>query len=234
MKLTFENQFERYKGVFGNITELYKKRKDVQKFLELFLSLFAVIIFSLFAIRPTVSTIISLTKEIKSKEETILIMDEKIENLKTAQSNYYQYKDAIDILVEALPSEPQPEDIIPQMEQAALTNKVYTNGISLGQTIIKGDTSVAPVGNGLPAKTKGVSITYTGEGDYLNLAGLIRAVDNFRRPIKFDSASITKKKTKEGEVSSTLMINFSGNVVFYSSQTVEEPQSDTISEEKNE
>ena len=63
------------------MSKAYEDREDIRVFIELLLTLVAVFVFSVFAIRPTLNTIGGLTQEISSKKETIDIMDKKIANI---------------------------------------------------------------------------------------------------------------------------------------------------------
>ena len=71
MEKGWKRDYSRYKEFFLNIWRVYNTKPSLKIYLELILSLSTVAVFAVFAIKPTVLTIIELNKEISSKEETI-------------------------------------------------------------------------------------------------------------------------------------------------------------------
>src|SRR3989344_2584626 len=84
-----------YRKYLQNIVVLYQSRQDIQIFTEMLLSLGTIIIFGLFAIKPTLVTIAELITEQRAKNETIAIMDQKINNLVEAQTLFETEKDRL-------------------------------------------------------------------------------------------------------------------------------------------
>src|SRR6185369_11396375 len=87
--------------------------------LELFFTITAVIVFALFAIRPTLQTMGTLIKELDDKKALNLKLAQKVAALSTAQTQYEAVKERIPILDEALPSTPQFEDALLIIEKLA-------------------------------------------------------------------------------------------------------------------
>jgi len=80
MNDNWKKGYSRYKELFLNTIHLYYSKPNIKIYLELILSITTIICFSLFAIKPTILTIIQLNKEIKSKEETLAKINQKISN----------------------------------------------------------------------------------------------------------------------------------------------------------
>lgn len=219
MQTSFKQIYSRYRGYFLNIISLYGKKPDVKKFLELFLNLIAVSVFSLFAIKPTIATIIGLIKEIKAKEDTISVMDEKIANLKNAQNLYYQNKVAIDILNLAIPTSPAPDLIARQIEAVTKINSISPNAITFSSTVIKGGDSAKKNKEetaGLPPKTRAIIVSLSGKSSYDTIKSFVTNLENMRRPFIVDSLSISKKTiVKEGDTGE-LSFSIIGRVPYYS------------------
>ncbi|OGJ37552.1 MAG: hypothetical protein A2383_00845 [Candidatus Pacebacteria bacterium RIFOXYB1_FULL_39_46] len=70
---------------------------------ELFLSIGAVIFFALFAIRPTLSTMSNLIKEIEDKRKLDTQLSQKVSALNIAQENFSVLQDRLFVLDEAIP-----------------------------------------------------------------------------------------------------------------------------------
>lgn len=221
MPTSFNQIYSRYRGYFSDILALYRQKPDLKRFLELFLSLAAVTVFSLFAIKPTVITIVGLVKEIKAKENTILLMDIKINNLKTAQNVYYQNKAAIEILNSAIPDSPAPDLAARQIEAIVANSSVYPDNISYSSATIKGKDDLKrskAETEGLPEKAKAVTVSLGGKGEFDPIKNLISNLENARRPFKIDTATVSKNTLlKEGE-ESNLVFSISGRIPYYSNE----------------
>src|SRR5688572_25729197 len=94
MAATQEN-YQLYKRYIKNIALIYQRRKDVRVYIELLLSLSVIIIFSIFAIRPTVITIIDLNREIEDKELIVDRLDQKLVALDAATTTFNQNRRTI-------------------------------------------------------------------------------------------------------------------------------------------
>ena len=96
----------RYSAYLQKISRFYQK-KEVKIYTNLIFSLLAISVFIFFAIRPAVSTILSLNKEIKDQKEVVKRMDQKIENLKRAQKKYRSIENDLYLIEQALPTQAQ-------------------------------------------------------------------------------------------------------------------------------
>ena len=109
MALGWRGNYLRYKDFFLNTLLIYRKRPDLKMFLEASLSLITILVFLLFALRPTLITIATLVREIKGKEELVAGLDQKIANLDAAEVVYSQEEQRINRVREAVPVSPEPD-----------------------------------------------------------------------------------------------------------------------------
>ena len=86
MALGWKKDYLRYKSFFLNVLAIYKQRTDLHLFSEILLSLITILLFGIFAIRPTLLTIAQLVKDIRGKEATLALMDQKINSLNRARA----------------------------------------------------------------------------------------------------------------------------------------------------
>jgi len=100
MANSWKDNYARYKDFFLNILRVYYAKPNIKIYLELILSLTTIVIFSIFAIKPTVLTIIELNKEIQAKEETVRKINQKLDALKA----YYLQEKEKPILKESMDS----------------------------------------------------------------------------------------------------------------------------------
>jgi hypothetical protein len=195
-------QYYRYKDLFLNIATLYKQRRDLRAFLELVLSLSTVIIFIVFALKPTAVTIISLYNQIKNKEDTLNSLNQKVSNLKTANNVFNKNKSFISNIDAAIFTGPQPDTISKQILGLSSKNSVNLLGVSVGQITLIGkstvpkDASVKP----LPGNALSMPISISVKGTYPNLLAFIKGLENLRVPVKIDSLAINSSQVEGGSV----------------------------------
>jgi hypothetical protein len=203
MATGWRGQYYRYRDFFLNIVSLYKKRKDVRAFLELVLSLTTIIIFTIFALKPTVLTIISLYNQINSKRDTLNLLNQKISALQKAGSLLDQNQNSIPAINASIFSNPEPDTVSKQILGLAEKNGVNLLGISIGQLMIIGKGS-APKSNSdvkpLPENAQSIPVSISVKGSYSGLVSFIKDFENLRIPIKVDSLTISSSQTQEGSI----------------------------------
>jgi len=203
MATGWRGQYYRYRDFFLNIVSLYKKRKDLKAFLELVLSLTTIIIFTIFALKPTVLTIISLYNQINNKRDTLNLLNQKISALQKANSVLGQNQNSIPNIEASIFSNAEPDTISKQILGLAQKDGVNLLGISIGQIMILGK-STAPKSNSelkpLPENAQAMPVSISIKGSYANLTAFIKDLENLRIPIKVDTLTISSSQTQEGSI----------------------------------
>jgi hypothetical protein len=119
----------KYKSYIVNALQVYQKKSELKAYLEIILSLLTVIIFMIFFIRPTLTTIGELYKNINTKKETLSKIDLKINQLSKAKEIYLENETKIDILKQAIPTEAKPENFVRQTEGIVFDSQVPIEGM---------------------------------------------------------------------------------------------------------
>lgn len=207
MALGWRGQYYKYREFSLNLLAIYKQRSDVQAFLEIILSLTTLIIFIVFAIKPTALTMITLNNEINSKEETLNGLNQKISDLQTANSVYIENENIIPSIDAALFTIPQPDTISVQILGIGTKNSVKIVGISVGQATILGQknlhknpTDLKP----LPNNSQSLAVSIVIEGDYSNTMSFLMDIEKLRIPVKVDSLTINSSPLK-GTILTTIV-----------------------------
>ena len=201
MALGWRVGYLRYKEFFLNILLVTKKRPDVKLFLEATLSLITILVFSIFALRPTLLTIASLVKEIKTKEEIVETMDEKIANLDAAESLYAQEETRINTVKEAVPVGAAPEVLLRQLEGVSLTAPTSLLGASFGEIVLSGkepEKKTKEDLKALPEGAKSLTFSVSVTGDYFALSKFLADMEALRMPIKIDASGLNSSPNQEG------------------------------------
>jgi len=196
------------------ILSRYKERADIRAYLEILLSLATVCLFSLFALKPTLTTIAGLFKEIEAKEETLDRINKKIQDLSTARSLYDRKIENIRLLDTAIPKGPKPEDFVIQVESLTAKYQIGESRLSLSNALILGKESSLTISkkqndklDSFPGGAGSIPVSFGTEvsvNQFATLTGFLSDYEFLRRPIKLDSVRISARRGEgETEVSFT-------------------------------
>ncbi len=217
MAIGWKGSYYRYKEFFLNISALYKQRVDLRAFLEIVLSITTVIVFLLFALKPTVLTIISLFQQIREEKQTLSSLTRKVNDLQTANTLLNQNQNYLEDINLAVSSSPNPDILSKQIEGIASKNSVQILGIAVNQTTLVGTVTAPKSAAGLKPLPEGaleMSFSISIRGDYTGLSGFIKDFENSRIATKIDNLGITSSLTDKGRVIVAVIsgrIPFSGN-----------------------
>lgn len=213
MAIGWKGSYTRYKEFFLNIAELYKKKADLRAFLEIILSLFTIIIFLLFALKPTVITIVDLLQQIKQKESTLATLTQKVSDLQKAAGLLQQNQTFIPNVNIAVSSLAKPNVLAEQVLGISAKNSVDIIGFSIDQLDLVGVSTNrrSPDSKPLPGDAKEMPFSISVRGTYLNLNAFITDLEKMRIMIKVDSYTINSSTTDNGLV---IVAVVSGRVPF--------------------
>jgi len=208
MPATNQESYQLYKRYIKNISLTYQKREDLRTYIELLLSLSVMALFGIFAIRPTVITIIELNKEAEGKKSIASKLETKIENLDKAQLTYNQNKGTIDLVNIAIPDGPSPETYVRQVEGLAKTNQVSLVGVGTSRVKIAGASTEA---KSFPTESEDIEITLDVAGTYQDLMQFIVQFEKMRRPMFVDILNLRERgNNSNGE----LIVSIVGRVPY--------------------
>lgn len=219
MSNNWKKKYLKNRSYYLNVAAQYSKRADIKAYLEILLSLATVIVFAIFALRPTLITIAELIKEIDSKKDTVQKMDDKIQKLAKAQSLFDQQRPNILLLSAAMPDSASPDSFIRQVEGLSIKHQSSISDLTVGSSTILGAQSkekelkeqdISPVPEG--AGTLDFSVTaVVNINDYSAIYNLLKDLEKLRRPIKFDSLKIDVSSKEEIK---SLNMNVSGRLPY--------------------
>lgn len=200
MALGWRGSYYRYKEFFLDISALYKKRADLRAFLEIILSISTIVLFIIFALRPTAITIIDLLQQIKEKQGTLTALTKKVTDLQAAGvvlSQNQQFIPNIDI---AVPTSPNPDVLSEQIEGLAAKDSIQILGISFDQLPIIGpptqrrNSEFLP----LPGNAEEMPFSISVKGTYANSILFFKDLENLRISKEFDSLGLSSSTTEKG------------------------------------
>jgi hypothetical protein len=183
----------------------YRERDDLKAYLEILFSLATVSVFAVFAFRPTLLTIAGLIKDIDTKEETLVTMNSKIQDLSKAQNLYDQERKNILLLGTAVPKDPS-VDVFARQIEGLFGKRAQSVRLFIEETTILGaqnkkDPEEAESDFPEEAESVSFSVSTSARIDhYSSLSGFLLDFEKLRRPIKIDSLTFSSNRNSEQEM----------------------------------
>lgn len=219
MSTVWQQNYQLYRRYVRNLALMYQKRQDVQAFVELLLSLSAISIFGVFAIRPTAVTILELNNQITSEQETVRLLDAKIAALAKADEVFDRNKTNLPLVADAIPENPTLEGYIRQIEGLAKRHSLLIINMNTKEIPILGTKSEA---SGEEITTEEEVEHYPKGGQFFkfefNVTGGFEQIHAFlgdfermRRPMFEDSVNI---RLSQGSLPGELVLSISGGLAY--------------------
>lgn len=193
--------------------------KTIQTYGSLGLSIAAVIIFGVFAIKPTIENILSLQHQIDTQNKTLKALQEKSDKLAQAVNNYHSIPDETKLkLFTLLPNTPNSTCLIDLLNTQAGNGKVTVAGLQVQPFDLKGKTKCSPSNtdladieknNSVGSSLKEVPFTINTTTTYPSLTSFLNSLNSSIRLISIDSAFYNKN------VDSPLILSISGKAYYY-------------------
>lgn len=207
-----------YQKYLLHMLSLYKNRADVKIYLELLLSMATIVIFIIFAIKPTLTTIGKLSAEISVKQEIVTALDQKISALTTAQQLVEQNKDKIAILDQSIPHSPEVASYIKQIEVLANNHALSIDTIQLSNVSLVGTSTASNLSSdqspltAFPQNAIPIDTTFGVSGQYSDLSAFLKDLEDLRRPIAIDS--ITANSIIQQDLAATIQFTIKGRLPY--------------------
>ncbi|OGM73949.1 hypothetical protein A2382_04900 [Candidatus Woesebacteria bacterium RIFOXYB1_FULL_38_16] len=197
----WESNIQSYKKYMFYASSYYRKHEDVRMFAELLLTLGAISVFGLFAIRPTLTTLAGLYTSLNSKKQALALMQEKINNLQTAQTLIEQESESLVLLEQAIPVRPEPDIFVRQIEGLAQKNSLSINNLTLDTV------SLIPTINQEIMQSETLKLDLSLTGNYDQLQSFVQDLENIRRPFAISHSQLSFSDTNGN---SSLLLSLTG------------------------
>lgn len=161
------------------------KDERTQKFTTIVLTVITLSFFGVFAINPTVSTILKLRKELEDNKFVDNQLTEKIQNISTLQKKYLTLQNDLPFVLSAVPKNSEVPLLAAQIQAIAKNSNV---------SIVDYQTFEVEI----PQKANkqgylSFSFALSAEGSYNDLHKFITSLSNMQRVVSFELLSLTKK-----------------------------------------
>lgn len=165
------------------------KNKYAQTYSGPIFSIITITIFTLFAIKPTVSTIVSLQKSIKEQQQTLLSLQKKAEDLTLAKENYDALSDESKQNLEfLLPNQTSLSELIQNINTIINAHQATSSGMQIEQVDLDG----SPDKINRNPSIKEIDFLVNVQGSYSQLTSLLDKLSKSTRLISIKTVSFNK------------------------------------------
>lgn len=179
------NSEHRYSRYFTYIAPVLRI-PIIKTYGSLILSIIAVTIFILFAIKPTIATILVLQKNLDNSKQVLAQIIQKSQNLSQARKNYQNLDQAVIQKIEiAIPPAPNLKTVIAALEQNAISHQASISALQINPITIVNATESAK-------ELSEAQFTFSIEGTYGNLLNVLSGIQNSSRLISITGLSLNK------------------------------------------
>lgn len=162
----------------------YLTPEGSQKFLGIALTLCALAFFGFFAIKPTVSTIFKLQREISDNQFVFDQLDTKIKNLTELRKQYFLLQNDLPMIMDTITAQPDAQVLFAQIQSIAQTSSITITKLqNLEVEVLRSDTSANK-------NYYSYSFSVAGTGSYGNISRFISTLTNMERIVNIDVFSI--------------------------------------------
>lgn len=202
MQIKLNNLFNKLnKEKYDKYLELVPdfKKEKTQKFTTIVLTLVAVIILSIFAINPTLSTIANLRKQVEDAKFVKERLDQKINNLSLLQTKYNSIQTDLPVIYEAIPQKSEAPKFTGQIQSIAQKSNLSITNFQA--------TEITPFSKNLFSY---YLFSMSAKGDYQNIMNFLNQLISMQRIITVSNIDINQITTE----STQLQVNMRGQVFF--------------------
>ncbi len=171
----------------------------VRSYFSIIASLILIALFLIFALSPTLTTILGLVKKIDDQKKTISAMDQKINDLITAQDSYNSFQPHLPALVTALPDTAVPETALDSIYLAASASAVVISTLQFGDIPVSSTAALRNLSNDAGKslkldKVKVIDFSMVVTGAPEKVETFLTRLEKMRRIIKIINLSFGSKK----------------------------------------
>ena len=204
MALNWQTEYHRYRRYFVNIGQYYQQKK-ARVYTGIVFSILTTSFFLVFAIKPTVVTIVGLLKKIEDQKLVAEKLEEKIGTLSQAQKQYLAIESDLLLVNQALPQDTQVSLLIKELEALGRQSGITVETIQFNQLTLKGKNP--------EEKQKEINFSFTASGNYQNLKNFLTSLNSLRRIVLVDNFSFTSDK--EIDKKEFLNLSLSAQTFYY-------------------
>lgn len=161
------------------------KEERTQKFTTIILTVVALSIFGLFAINPTVSTILKLRRELEDNKIVDNKLQGKIQNISTLQKKYVALQGDLPTILSAVPQSPDVPLLAAQIQSIAKSSDVSIENFQTFEVDVQNKVK--------PGGYSSFEFALSAGGSYNNLYKFMTSLSNMQRIVSIELLTLGRK-----------------------------------------
>lgn len=192
------NKYREYLKLLPNMQE-----ENTRIFTTLIFTFAAMSFFGIFAINPTISTIVELKKQLSDSEQVNELLTTKINNLSALQGEYTLLTPNLPVILAAIPENADAPLLMAQVQSLAKQSKLTLVSFRISEVQLTSPQQLNTV--------KGSSFTFSleAQGEYADMIQFVSSLSRMNRIVTLESLSITKEPKQNA-----LVLNIRGRQYF--------------------
>lgn len=164
-----------------------------QKFFGVVLTLCALAFFGFFAIKPTVSTIVKLQKELSDNQFVLDQLGIKIKNLTELRRQYSILENDLPIITSAITIQPDVHILFAQLQSIAQTSNITLKKLQNFEVeVLRNNKST-------DKNYSSYSFAIAGSGSFENISKFLQSLTNMERVVNIDAFTINNMVDQRSE-----------------------------------
>lgn len=189
---------ESKRSSLGLITTIKESKEKTNSYITIGFTLLVIILLIVFAIRPTITKIVNIRKDIKEKDRISKLLDDRIQTLSSLENDFQETKDKFEFVPLVFPESERYVLILSNIEPIVNRNSFKLSSL----TFDKFDGESYNISTSV---LKPTSLRITVLGLYSNFVNLLKDLESLPMYIVVDSVSFGSSKASEtNEVSYSL------------------------------
>jgi Tfp pilus assembly protein PilO len=153
------------------------------------------------AIKPTLTTIVSLKKQLKDESQVLSLINQKVNALEMAEASYNQNQPYFDQLDKALPKEPKTDYFALQLTYLAQKHNLQLTTVGFETFDLVNNVSMATK---IPAEVNIIPFNAGLSGDWSNTKNFLEDLEKLDRLVDVKEISQTANKEPNSPIVTTL------------------------------
>jgi Tfp pilus assembly protein PilO len=171
----------------------YLTQERSQKFFSIVLTLCALSLFGFFAIKPTISTILRLKKEISDNQFVFNQMETKIKNLTELRKQYFSLQGDLPMIMNTITAQPDVPILFAQIQSIAQASNISIGKLQNFEVeVLRNDKSA-------DKNYYSYSFSVAGAGSFEDISKFILKLTDMERVVNIDMFSINNISDKNQE-----------------------------------
>lgn len=178
------------------------KTPFIQTYGSLILTIFSTIIFTVFAIKPTIQTVTILQKQVSDQKQILDELNQKSKNLSSGRKNYLNLDPSIKNKIQtAVPTTPAVGELTRSLEQIAKVSEASLAAVQFQNFTIDKNLAKKSLAE--------IPFTYNVEGTYSTLLKVIAGLKSMDRLISIEQLNFNKVAGNQ-----TIVLSVSGKAYY--------------------